>query len=235
MSRVSLSESGPLLTVTLTRSDGRPNMMDLDTVPELAAAFERAASRPARAVVLAAEGRHFCVGGDHKEVEKMSRAERFEFTASILDLYAAMIRLPTPIVAAAQGAAIGGGVEMLLFCDFVVAAADGVFEMPEARLDIPMFQPVVEAMTERTGWPAARRLLMLGRRIEADEALRVGLIDAVAPRAELEHHAVAMVGELAAVPERSMRRLRPLLVQRERRSAELVEAAAQLRSKGGNR
>jgi enoyl-CoA hydratase/carnithine racemase len=100
-------------------------------------------------------------------------------------------------VAAVFGFALGGGTELALACDLVVAADDAVFGLPEVRLGLVPAGGGTQLLVRRVGRSVAKDLVLTGRRVDAAEARRLGLIDRVVPRAELQDAAAALAAEIA--------------------------------------
>jgi enoyl-CoA hydratase/carnithine racemase len=121
--------------------------------------------------------RAFCVGADLKERRNFSdddlRAQRPWTRAA----YAAVLGLPMPTIAAVEGYALGGGCELALSCDLIVASDTAVFGLPEVSLGLIPGGGGTQLLTRRLGWNRAADLILTGRQIDAAEADRLGLID----------------------------------------------------------
>jgi enoyl-CoA hydratase/carnithine racemase len=189
------------------------NYFDAALVGAVASAYEElAGSSWCRAVVLASEGKHFCAGLDFS-----GSAGR-----NIGDLYAGALRLfaaPLPVVAAVQGAAIGGGCGFALSADFRVACGQSRFSTNFSRLGFHHGFALTVTLPAVVGTQAAADLLLTGRRVGGEEALRLGLCDRLAPEGEVRSVAIDYAQELAASAPLAVRAIRATL----RRG--LVEAA----------
>ena len=189
------------------------NYFDTELVEAVATAYEDlAVSDWCRAVVLAAEGRHFCAGLDFA-----SNAGQ-----DIAALYGAALRLfsaPLPVVAAVQGAAIGGGLGLALSADFRVAAPQSRFSANFARLGFHHGFALTVTLPAAVGRQAAADLLLTGRRIGGEEARDLGLCDRLAGDGDVLGAALVHANELAASGPLAVRAIRATL----RRS--LVEEA----------
>lgn len=144
-----------------------------------------------RSVVLCAEGKHFCAGADFSAGETNYTTE---------DLYAAATRIfrnKKPIVAAVQGAAIGGGLGLALSTDFRVAASEARFSANFARLGFHHGFGLSVTLPRLVGPQAAAELLYTGRRITGDEAVAIGLVDRLAPLDKLHETAHSLAREIA--------------------------------------
>jgi enoyl-CoA hydratase/carnithine racemase len=186
-------------TVTLHRPEAM-NAISTELALALAAAVEPLATdRSVRAVVLAAAGqRAFCAGADLKQRAGFDDHGWFVQREAFRRGFAAVRRCPLPTVAAVFGFALGGGAELALSCDLVVAADDAVFGLPEVRLGLVPAGGGTQLLVRRVGRSAAKDLVLTGRRVDAVEARRLGLADRVVPRAELPAAARALAAGMAA-------------------------------------
>jgi methylglutaconyl-CoA hydratase len=182
LSSLALERRGPAAIVTLNRPDRR-NALDRATVSELGrVGRELTEDAGVRACVLTGAGdRAFCAGADLKEREGMTEDE----VRRMLDLYRSELAwlgsAPFPVVAALNGAALGGGLELALTCDLRVAAAHAVLGLPETSLAIIPGAGGTQRLPRIVGVPRALELILLGRRLNAEEALGVGLVNRVVP------------------------------------------------------
>jgi methylglutaconyl-CoA hydratase len=179
VSVVRVERDGAVLRVTLARPERR-NAFDAAVIAELAAAFADVGD--ARVVVLAGEGQSFCAGADvewQRSSIELSYDENVEDYRRFWSMLNAVWRCPAPVVARIQGYALGGGSGLTCCCDIAVAAPDAVFGFSEVRLGImpAVISPMVLA---RIGPSAARRYMVTGERIDAETALRIGLVHEVA-------------------------------------------------------
>lgn len=149
------------------------------------------------AAVLTAEGdRAFCVGADLKERKTMSKEEMKKQRALFVRTFSAVAAFPKPLVAAVNGYALGGGCEFALGCDFIVAAENAVFGLPEVGLAIIPGGGGTQLLPRIIGRSRAKELIFTGRRISAAEALRLGLVNYVVPREELMKKTMEIMGEI---------------------------------------
>jgi enoyl-CoA hydratase/carnithine racemase len=195
--RVELAER--VATVTLDRPEAL-NAISTELALELAAAVEPLGVDPeVRAVVLTGAGeRAFCVGADLKQRAGFDDHGWFVQREAFRRGFAAVRRCPLPTVAAVAGFALGGGTELALACDLVVAAEDATFGLPEVRLGLVPAGGGTQLLARRVGRAAARDLVLTGRRVGAAEALALGLADRVVPPAEVRAAATALAAEIAA-------------------------------------
>jgi methylglutaconyl-CoA hydratase len=181
-------KTGPLARIALSRVDVR-NAFNDALVDELTRAFRGVGEDPeVRVVILSGDGPSFCAGAD---VAWMRRAGGYSLEENEADAerMARMLReidaCPKPVIALAQGAAIGGGVGLLAAADIAIAAEATVFSLAEVRLGI--LPSVISPYVLRAIGPRfARDLFLTGDRFDASEAHRIGLVHQVVPPAELE-------------------------------------------------
>jgi methylglutaconyl-CoA hydratase len=199
--------------LTLNRPDVR-NAFDERTIAELAEWVEQAGTDSAlRAVVIAGSGKTFSAGADLAWMTKMAgytRDENLRDARAAASLFAAIDRLPVPVIAQVHGAALGGGAGLVAVADIAVAADDTTFGFTEVKLGLipAVIAPHVVA---RIGQSAARELFITGRRFDAAHALRIGLVHAVVPLAQLVDTVNKYLIELAANGPEAMAQAKALL------------------------
>jgi enoyl-CoA hydratase/carnithine racemase len=199
MSLILVEVADRVATVTLNRPEAL-NAISTELAIELAEAFEPLATDPGvRAVVLAGAGeRAFCVGADLKQRAGFDDHGWFVQREAFRRGFAAVRRCPLPTVAAVAGFALGGGTELALSCDLVVAADDAIFGLPEVRLGLVPAGGGTQLLVRRVGRSVAKDLVLTGRRVGAAEARRLGLVDRVVPAAEVRAATTALAAEIAA-------------------------------------
>jgi len=182
------------------------NHFDLALIESLADAFEALDEDPAcRAIVLCSEGKHFCAGADFGGVDRRPIA------AGERHLYDEAVRLfsaRTPVVAAVQGAAIGGGLGLAMAADFRVACPEARFAANFARLGFHHGFALTVTLPGAVGQQRALELLYTGRRVPGEEALRIGLCDRLVPQERLREEAHALAAEIAASAPLAVRSIR---------------------------
>ena len=177
-----------IATLTLSRPEAL-NAISRELATELQAACESLGARTDVWVVIVtgAGDRAFCAGADLKERRMLSADERAAHTVAIEAAAEALAALPMPTIAAIRGFALAGGAELAIACDLRIAAADATLGFPEVRIGIFPGAGGVLRLPRIVGSGVARDLLFTGRRVPADEAFRIGLIDRlVAPQVMLE-------------------------------------------------
>jgi enoyl-CoA hydratase/carnithine racemase len=199
MSLVRVEVAERVATVTLDRPEAL-NAISTELALALAVAMEPLGTDPGvRAVVLTGAGeRAFCVGADLKQRAGFDDHGWFVQREAFRRGFAAVRRCPLPTVAAVAGFALGGGTELALACDLVVAATDATFGLPEVRLGLVPAGGGTQLLARRVGRSVARDLVLTGRRVPAGEALALGLVDRVVAPAEVLAAATALAAEIAA-------------------------------------
>ena len=203
-------------TVIYDKDDGvawvilnRPSVLNaynIEMRDELYQALEAVRDDPDVAVViLKGEGRAFCAGADLTEFGTapslaIARDVRFE-----RDLWATFLSIPKPLIAAIHGYCLGSGVEISLLCDIRIASEDAVFGMPEVSLGMIPAAGGTQTLPRFLGIPNALDLLLTRRRINAAEALEIGLVSKVVERAALYAEAEAIAGRLLSMNQGAVR------------------------------
>ena len=178
---------GAVATVTLQRPEAL-NAISGEMATAIAAEFRKLAADPVvRVAVLAAEGdRAFCVGADLKERGRLDRDGWLDNRERIRDMFASIREASVPTIASVFGYALGGGFELALSCDLLVAADDSVFGLPEATVGIVPGGGGTQLLARRCGVARAKDLIFTGRRLPVEEALAWGVANRVVPRDELD-------------------------------------------------
>lgn len=197
--------------VELSRPDVR-NALDRATIRQLRALIANADTERAAAYVLTGRGTVFCAGGDLKERRTMSAPEVRGLRREIVDLIGALARAPLPFLAAVNGDAWGGGFELALACDFIIAADDARFGLPEIDLGVIPGGGGTQTLVRLGGLALAREVVLLGRVLSSQEALAAGIIHQVVPREQVVPAAVALAEKLSSKPRLAMRQARTALV-----------------------
>jgi enoyl-CoA hydratase len=195
---VSLTREGSLAVVTIDRPP--VNSLDGATLTALQAALKKLGQSDARAAILTgAGGKAFVAGADIEAMSTMTASEAHEFARLGQAVFAKLESLPMPVIAAVDGFALGGGCELALACDFIYASDKLKIGQPEAKLGVLPGFGGTQRLARRVGLGMARELIYTGRQIGAAEALRIGLVNAVFPRAELMDAAKKTALEMAAM------------------------------------
>ncbi|MCZ2104696.1 MAG: enoyl-CoA hydratase/isomerase family protein [Burkholderiales bacterium] len=175
------------------------NAFDEAMIAQLDAAFVQLADDPTvRVIVLAGSGKHFSAGADLQWMQRAAQADR-AWNLADAERFAAMLarieQSPKPTVARIQGAALGGGVGLACACDIAIAADNASFAVSEARFGI-IPSVIGPYLLNAVGRRQARRLALSTTRIQADEALRIGLVQEVVAQGALDDAVQRTVADL---------------------------------------
>jgi len=137
--------------------------------------------RDVRVLVLTAAGPHFTAGANIEEMIQMASAEARRFSELGQSVFAAIEDLPVPVIVAIQGYCMGGGMEMIQACDIRIAAENAVFGQPEINIGVLPGWGGSQRLPRLIGLSKAKELIYTGRKVDAKEAERIGLVDLVVP------------------------------------------------------
>jgi enoyl-CoA hydratase len=214
-------QGAALLTINRPRT---LNALDLPTLAALEAAVRRAAADPAiKALVFTGAGKAFVAGGDIADLEsRQGLAHYLEFGERIHAVFALIEALDKPTIAAINGWALGGGTELLLCTDLRVVARSAMLGLPEITLGLFPGAGGSQRLMRQVSPCKARELMFLGERITAEEAERIGLVNAVVEDGAAVDAALAMAAKLAAKSAMTLKLLKRAL----RDGAEMPPSAA---------
>ena len=201
---VIFEKQGPVAVVSLNR----PRMLNAYNVQmrdDLYQALCAVRDDPeVRAMILRGEGAAFCTGGDVSEFGSSPSPTQAREVRWRRDVWGTLLSLEQPTIAAVHGYAVGGGLEMALLCDLCVAAADGVFFLPETSLGMIPGVGGTQTLPRAVGLGRAMDTVLTNRRIDAPEALRIGLVNRVVPGETLMAEAGALALRLAGLDPRAV-------------------------------
>jgi enoyl-CoA hydratase len=196
---VRVEVSGPVTTVVLDRPEVR-NAVDRATAEVLADAFRAFDADDSQAVaVLTGAGGTFCAGADLVAMDNRVEPDGDG------PMGPTRLRLGKPVVAAIEGYAVAGGLELALWCDLRVAADDATLGVFCRRWGVPLIDGGTVRLPRLIGTSRAMDLILTGRPVPADEAERIGLVNRVVPAGGAREHAEALAVELAAYPQLCLR------------------------------
>lgn len=192
-------ERGPVAVLTMVY---RPyNLLGPKLIGAVAAQLQAAAAAGSRAIVLRSGLRHFCAGADVSLFSaRIEQEGRSQAALGAVDFLKLMELLPVPIVASVHGVCLGGGLELALACDYVVAAASAKVGAVESALGLHPLMGGIQRQAQRIGALRAKEMSMLGRRYDAATLERWGLINLVVPDDSLEKATMSIAEELAHGP-----------------------------------
>ena len=197
MSFVKSEQQGAVAVLTIDRPKAL-NALNPEVLADLKAAFEAIDQNAVRCVVLTGEGdKSFVAGADIGSMSTMTKAEGEAFGKLGNDIFLMIESFPLPVIAAVNGFALGGGCELAMSCDIRICSDNAMFGQPEVGLGITPGFGGTQRLPRIVGLGMAKQLLYTARNIDAAEALRIGLVNAVVPQAELMDTAVKMANTIA--------------------------------------
>lgn len=193
-----------VLQITLNRPEIH-NAFNSEGILELTDAFDRVkADDSIRVIVLTGEGKSFCAGADinwMREIIRYSFDQNLEESLQLAEVLYKVYTLPKPTIAMVNGAAIGGGTGFLSVCDIAVAAEEAKFGLSEVQIGL-VPAAISPYVVRKIGESKAREYFLTGKRISAQKALEIGLINEVVPRSKLEERVEELIEQfLASGPE----------------------------------
>lgn len=198
---VAVERAGHVATVTIRRPD-KLNALNPTVIGELSRAFHELLAAPegdeVRAAVLTGTGKAFVAGADIAEMAAMNSVAAKRFSDAGHRLCALIEAAPFPVIAAVNGFALGGGCELALACDFIYAAEGAKLGQPEVNLGVIPGFGGTQRLLRRVGPGRARELIYSGDMITAEQALAIGLVNAVFPTAELIPRAREAAAKIAS-------------------------------------
>src|SRR5579871_264338 len=194
---LTLTHDGPIATITLNRPDKR-NAISYELIDDLLGALAELDKSPAQVVVLTGAGKAFCSGMDLdnlRAITSRSHDDNVRDSQTMARLFRSLYDFPKPTIAAVNGPAIAGGCGLATLCDFTLAVPEAKFGYTEVRIG---FVPAIVStfLLRQVGEKQARDLLLTGRIISAEEALRLGLASEVVAAEKLQERARELASSL---------------------------------------
>ena len=197
MGFVRFDTEGAVGIVTIDRSKAL-NALNSEVLAELDACFDSIDTNTIRAVILTGEGdKSFVAGADIGEMSELSPAEGEAFGKKGNDVFRKIETFPIPVIAAVNGFALGGGCEIAMSCDIRICSDNAMFGQPEVGLGITPGFGGTQRLARIVGVGMAKQLIYTARNIKADEAFRIGLVNAIYPQEELMPAAKKMAAAIA--------------------------------------
>ncbi len=197
MQTVLYTQEGAVGVVTIDRPKAL-NALNSTVLDELCQAFEAIDPETVRCVVITGSGeKSFVAGADIGEMSNLTQGEAEAFGKKGNDLFRMIETFPVPVIAAVNGYALGGGCELALCCDIRICSDNAQFGQPEVGLGITPGFGGTQRLVRAVGPGRAKEMIYTARSIKADDALRVGLVNAVYPQAELMPAAMKLAGTIA--------------------------------------
>lgn len=197
MSFVNVELQGAVAVLTIDRPKAL-NALNPEVLADLKAAFEGIDQNTVRCVVLTGAGdKSFVAGADIGSMSTMTKAEGAGFGKTGNDIFLMIESFPLPVIAAVNGFALGGGCELAMSCDIRICSDNAMFGQPEVGLGITPGFGGTQRLPRIVGLGMAKQLLYTARNIDANEALRIGLVNSVVPQADLMETALKMANTIA--------------------------------------
>ena len=192
MTSIVYEKDGAVGVVTLAKPPH--NLMDNAVLDELASVYARAVGEGCRALLLRSSMRHFCAGADLGTIAGGTWDQD-----ALKTIWESLENVPIPTVAAVHGAALGGGFELALMCDIILAADTAKFGQPEIKLGVIPGAGGTQRLTRAVGKAKAMDLCLTGRMMDAAEAERAGLVARIVPAASLLEEAMKAAETIASM------------------------------------
>ena len=198
MSFVNREVKDKIAVITINRPEAL-NALNSQVLDDLNAAFDSIDVNVVRAVVLTGAGeKSFVAGADIGEMSTLTKAEGEAFGKKGNDVFRKIEEFPLPVIAAVNGFALGGGCEISMSCDIRICSENAMFGQPEVGLGITPGFGGTQRLARLIGAGMAKQLIYTAKNIKADEAYRIGLVNAVYPQEELLAAAEKMASQIAA-------------------------------------
>jgi cyclohexa-1,5-dienecarbonyl-CoA hydratase len=171
------------------------NILDIAALRELSVTLDDVRKDKSKVVVLAAQGKAFSAGVDIKD----HTADKINAMMTAMhEVFERLWALEQPTICVVQGAALGGGMELAIACDFLIASENAQFGLPEIKVGV--FPPIACLLLPKLlPWPQAMELILTGEALSAQEAYRLELVNRVVPAEQLEREADAWISKLTAL------------------------------------
>lgn len=197
MNYIKYEQRGFVGILTIDRQNAL-NALNTDVMNELERTLDGISMEDTRCLILTGAGeKSFVAGADIGEMSTLSKAEGEKFGKKGNDVFRKIETFPLPVIAAVNGFALGGGCELALACDIRVASENAVFAQPEVSLGITAGFGGTQRLSRIIGLGKAKELLYTTSKVKAEEALRLGLVNAVYPQNLLMDECVKMAEKIA--------------------------------------
>lgn len=197
---ITYEREAPIGVITLNRPEvmNAINEKMADELYELLTVIEN--DSEVRAVVLTGAGKAFMAGGDIALMQQLTTPEAKEWALLVHKVFDKLYHLPQPTIVAVNGAAIGGGFEMVMACDLRIACPQVKFAQPEINLGIIPGAGSTQRLPRLIGGPRAKALILLGETLTAEQAVDLGIINKVVPKEKLLNEAMTIAKRIAGYP-----------------------------------
>lgn len=192
-------EGGHVLEVALDRPEAM-NAISTEMARQITSAMNDAAQDPTvrAAVITTTRDKAFCVGADLKERNGFTDAQLMEQRPITGNAYGSVLRLPVPAIAAVEGYALGGGLEIALSCDLIVAGSGATVGLPEVSVGVIPGGGGTQLLTRRVGWSKAASVIFTATRLDADRAHDLGILDEIVETGSARTRALELAATIAS-------------------------------------
>lgn len=204
-----IDRKGACVVLTLNRPESLNALSGALRRAFIAALDSLAGDDSVRVVVITGAGRAFCAGLDVKELAASGVDVSGNVDAE--NIVAAIERFPKPVIAAVNGLAVTGGVELMLACDMTLASEDAAFADTHVKIGLTPGWGLSQRLSRLIGLQRAKEMSLSARRVDAQEALAWGLVNRVTPRAELLTQALALAAEIAQWPPQATQAMKAMI------------------------
>ena len=184
----------------LTFNNPKVNLFSTPLLNDFIEALEVIRHSKVKVLVITGEGNTFMAGADIKEMSDFTPGQATDFSRLFHKALNRIEEFPRPAIAGVNGFALGGGCELILACDTVIASESVVFGQPEVNLGIIPGAGGTQRLAARIGRMRARELIFTGRKVNASEALAIGLINQIVPKDELMGEVISLAETIASKP-----------------------------------
>jgi enoyl-CoA hydratase len=196
---------GHVLTVTINRPESL-NALNTAFFDEMDAILENEAAQPeVRAVIITGAGKAFVAGADISEMVNKLPEEASDFSRRGQLTFQSIVNHPVPVIAAINGFALGGGLELAMACDFRIAVVTAKFGQPEVNLGLIPGYAATQRLSRLVGMGTALFMLTTGEMINAEEALRIGLVQKLTESDKLMEEALRLANVIASKGPRAVK------------------------------
>ena len=204
-----VDRKGPCAVLTLDRPEALNALSGALRRALIAALGALAREEAIRVVVITGAGRAFCAGLDVKELASSGADVSANVAAE--NIVAAIERFPKPVIAAVNGLAVTGGVELMLACDMTIASEHAAFADTHVKIGLTPGWGLSQRLSRLIGVQRAKEMSFSARRVDAAQALAWGLVNHVVPAAELMPRALALAGEIAQWPPQAVQAMKAMI------------------------
>ncbi|HOV80253.1 MAG TPA: enoyl-CoA hydratase/isomerase family protein [Bacillota bacterium] len=214
-----VEKDGPIATIYLNRPE-QLNAFSSRMIDEIEEAVTCMPDDPEiRAVIFTGKGKAFCAGVDLRDASSIEKPiDSYRFLSRLQRMCNAVANLELPTIGAVNGLALGGGFELSLALDFLVASENAIFGVPEIKVGVLPGGGGMSRLPKKAGIPLAKRLVILGENLKAEEARSLGLIYRVVKNEEIMDEAKKLAQALAEKPQVCVRFAKKVLEKSERMS-----------------